>query len=148
MGHAFELSALLEMEAALTRAEAAGDRVLVGAVEGPLSELELLALERVPCGERREVRHEVRDLLFFARRRATNQTRPAINDAVRLANARNFGVDLLVALRGVGAACVGDVEDSLFPRCIAANCLRALMRLCVIDGGRLDSTRTEAEFLA
>ncbi|MDR3421975.1 MAG: hypothetical protein P4L80_12155 [Xanthobacteraceae bacterium] len=131
MAQAFKLSSLLELEAALACAEAAGDQALVGVAEEPLSDLEWDALERVP-----ESREEIRDLLFAAASRwSTNQTRPSINEALRLADAGDFGVNLAVALRDVGDACVADCEDSLFPRDIATNCRRALMRFCVIEGG-------------
>lgn len=137
MTQRFELSTLLKLEAALAGAK---DGRLVGMIEEPLSDLEWDALERVP-----ESREELRDLLSAASRWATNQTKPAIEHALRLADAGNFGAELHVALRAVGAACVGDVEDPHFPRNIAANCVRALMRLRVIEGGRIESTRTEAE---
>jgi hypothetical protein len=78
------------------------------------------------------MQREIRGLLFAARRWATNQTRQAIDDALRLADVGNFGVDLLVTLRAVGAACVGDSEDPIFPQRIAANCLRSLTTLRVV----------------
>jgi hypothetical protein len=132
VAQAFRLSTFLELEAELARAVAAGDHARVVAVEEPLSEQELLALERAPCGERQETQREVRDRLFAASRRATNRTGPPIDVALCLADAENFGVDLLVALRDVGAACVGDDEEPIFPQQIAANCLRALTRLRVV----------------
>ena len=129
MPNAFRLSELLALETASERALASGDRALVDALQEPLADMDVAALERVP-----ETRDEMRDLLELASKRSPAETADVASLCLRLGRAGESGVDMLIALRSAIALAEND-SDAIYVRQIATNALCAMTRLRLVEGG-------------